>query len=98
MEADMDADDRIVVDGDVEAQQESVGKPSAAQMRYLRLGLNQAGGKLPLFDSDGQEISPKTIRSCVAKGWAEPWFDNPAMPNWLVCKLTDAGRKAAENS
>ena len=78
-----------------EAEAPAAGKPTAAQLRYLRLGLNQAGGKLPLFDDHGQEINPKTIRSCVAKGWAEPWFDNPAMPNWLVCKLTASGREVA---
>ena len=78
-----------------EAEAPAVGKPTAAQLRYLRLGLNQAGGKLPLFDDHGQEINPKTIRSCVAKGWAEPWFDNPGMPNWLVCKLTASGREVA---
>lgn len=70
-------------------------KPSAAQLRYLREGLAQPGGKLPLFDDKGQEISVRTIRSCVERGWAEPWFANPVKPDWLVCKLTDAGRKAA---
>ena len=72
------------------------GKPSTAQVRYLRQGLHQAGGKLPLFNEDGQEIVAKTIRACIEKGWAEPWFDNPVKPNWLVCKLTEAGRKVAK--
>ncbi len=72
----------------------SNGKPSAAQARYLKLGLDQPGGKLPLFDEEGQEIRPATIRSCIEKGWAEPWFDNPLKPKWLVCKLTVAGRQA----
>ena len=67
-------------------------QPSEAQLRYLRCGVGQPGGKLPLFDDDGQQINPRTIRSCVDRGWAEPWFDNPAKPNWLVCRLTDAGR------
>ena len=71
-------------------------KPSTAQVRYLRQGLRQAGGKLPLFNQDGQEIASKTIRSCIDRGWAEPWFNNPAKPDWLVCKLTEAGRKVAE--
>lgn len=74
------------------------GKPSSAQARYLRMGLEQPGGKLPLFDESGQEIKPATIRSCVEKGWAEPWFNNPVKPDWLVCKLTDAGRAALEKS
>jgi hypothetical protein len=70
-------------------------RPSQAQLRYLALGLRQPGGKLPLFDENGREISPKTIRSCIERGWAEPWFDNPLKPNWLVCRLTPAGRIAA---
>lgn len=69
-------------------------KPSPAQLRYLRLGMGQAGGKLPLFDEEGQEISPKTIRSCIEAGWAEPWFANPVKPDWLVCRLTPLGREA----
>lgn len=71
------------------------GHPSEAQLRYLRSGLAQPGGKLPLFDKTGQEFSAKTIRACIDKGWAEPWFDNPVKPNWLVCKLTAAGRSVA---
>lgn len=67
--------------------------PSQAQMRYLVLGYGQPGGKLPLFDRNGQQISAITIRSCIANGWAEPWFENPIKKDWLVCKLTDKGQK-----
>lgn len=67
-------------------------KPSTAQRRYLERGLRQPGGKLPLFDSDGQEFDARTIRACIRAGWAEPWFANPIHPDWLVCKLTDKGR------
>lgn len=70
-------------------------KASEAQLRYLRQGLEQPGGKLPLFDPDGKQIPAQTIRSCIGNGWAEPWFDNPLNPGWLVCKLTDEGRKEA---
>lgn len=70
-------------------------KPSEAQLRYLKMGLDQPGGKLPLFDENGQEIKLVTIKSCVEKGWAEPWFNNPIKPDWLVCKLTSAGRLMA---
>jgi len=73
-------------------------KPSPAQLRYLRLGMGQAGGKLPLFDEEGQEISAKTIRSCVEAGWAEPWFANPVKPDWLVCRLTPMGRGAVSRA
>jgi hypothetical protein len=69
-------------------------RPTAAQRAWLRCGLNQAGGKLPLFDSDGQRVSERTIRSCIDQGWAEPWFNNPIKPDWLVCKLTEPGRDA----
>ena len=66
--------------------------PSKAQMAYLKRGVDQAGGKLPLFDLQGQKYPERTIRSCIDNGWAEPWFHNPLKPDWLVCKLTDSGR------
>lgn len=66
--------------------------PSPAQARWLSKGLDQPGGKLPLFDDAGREIPARTIRACIGAGWAVPWFSNPIKPDWLVCKLTDAGR------
>ncbi len=72
-------------------------RPTAAQLSYLKRGLEQPGGKLPLFDAQGQAVSARTIRLCIEKGWAEPWFDNPIKPDWLVCKLTPAGRDAASD-
>ena len=69
-------------------------RPSPAQQAWLLRGLDQPGGKLPLFDREGQPISPRTIKSCIARGWAEPWFANPIKPDWLVCRLTAAGREA----
>ena len=71
-------------------------QPTPAQRRWLRGGLEQPGGKLPLFDRNGQRVSERTVRSCVAHGWAEPWFSNPLKPDWLVCKLTHLGRVIAE--
>jgi hypothetical protein len=73
--------------------------PQALEIRilsYLRRGLQQAGGKLPLFDLDGQEFEASVIRLCITRGWAEPWFSNPLKPDWLVCRLTDAGRAVVE--
>jgi len=67
-------------------------KPTAQQRRWLSRGLDQPGGKLPLFDENGQQVSERTVRSCIEKGWAKPWFANPIKPDWLVCKLTDSGR------
>jgi len=78
--------------GDVVRIAQMAIKPTEAQRRYLERGLVQPGGKLPLFDAEGQQISAQTIRSCVKAGWAEPWFENPIKPDWLVCKLTSAGR------
>jgi hypothetical protein len=69
--------------------------PALSELLYLRRGLAQAGGKLPLFDLDGQDVDAAIVRRCVDRGWAEPWFSNPLKPDWLVCKLTEAGRRAA---
>jgi hypothetical protein len=68
--------------------------PTEAQRSYLARGLREPGGKLPLFDVNGREIARKTVESCLARGWAEPWFDNPMKPDWLVCRLTAEGYRA----
>jgi hypothetical protein len=68
-------------------------RPNPAQRRYLTRGLGQPGGKLPLFDEEGQHVHPALVRACVAHGWAEPWFGNPLKPDWLICKLTEKGRQ-----
>ncbi|QPO13515.1 hypothetical protein IT893_08435 [Thalassospira sp. A40-3] len=70
-------------------------KPTDVQLEWLRRGLSQPGGKLPLFDGNGKQISEKTVRSCIDHGWVAPWFDNPVKPDWLICKLTDEGRRVA---
>ncbi len=69
-------------------------RPTPAQRAYLRRGLDQAGGKLPLFDEQGQQINARVIQACIAHGWAEPWFTNPIKRDWIVCKLTELGRRA----
>jgi hypothetical protein len=74
---------------------EHVSHPTSTQLGWLRRGLDQPGGKLPLFDESGQQVDARTIRSCLEQGWAEPWFNNPLKPDWLVCKLTEAGRRLA---
>jgi len=68
-------------------------RPNAAQRRYLSRGLTQPGGKLPLFDENGTRVHPALVKACVAHGWAEPWFGNPLKPDWLICKLTEEGRR-----
>ncbi|HYY37326.1 MAG TPA: hypothetical protein VE801_06290 [Xanthobacteraceae bacterium] len=79
---------------DVLGQIASGVRPTEAQRRYLERGLTQPGGKLPLFDRDGREVSRKTVESCLAHGWATPWVHNPIKPDWLVCRLTPAGYRA----
>ena len=72
-------------------------RPTPVQMAWLRRGIEQPGGKLPLFDEEGQRYNPRTIQSCLEHGWAEPWIGNPTKPDWLVCKLTETGRDALTN-
>ncbi len=81
--------------GSVEAGRTPVvGRPTAVQAAYLRRGLAEPGGKLPLFDRDGQRYSRRTIQSCIDQGWAKAWFHNPIKPDWLICRLTEAGESA----
>lgn len=66
--------------------------PTAVQRAWLQRGLDQPGGKLPLFDAFGQHVDPRTVQACIERGWAEPWYPNPLKPDWLVCRLTASGR------
>ncbi|MEO9899747.1 hypothetical protein [Nisaea sp.] len=67
-------------------------RPTKAQISWLARGLDEPGGKLPLFTTEGQRVNDRMVKSCLDHGWAEPWFENPLKPNWLVCKITDQGR------
>ncbi len=67
-------------------------------MLYLRRGLTQPGGKLPLFDLDGQDVDVAIVKACLNRGWAKPWFKNPLKPDWMVCKLTELGRRVASET
>jgi hypothetical protein len=69
--------------------------PTLPELFYLRRGFSQPGGKLPLFDLDGQAVDAGVVRRCLERGWSEPWFNNPLKPDWLVCKLTQTGRQLA---
>lgn len=69
--------------------------PTRIQRHWLQRGLEQPGGKLPLFDQFGQHIDQRTVQACIDQGWAEPWYANPLKPDWLVCKLTPLGRAMA---
>lgn len=83
------------VETDTSETPKSSNAPSQAQRTWLRRGIDQPGGKLPLFDDEGQQVCERTVRSCIEKGWAEPWFSNPLKPDWIVCKLTESGREVA---
>jgi hypothetical protein len=91
LEMSSDPDDS---DPDVVRREPAILRLTEPQRRYLERGLTQPGGKLPLFYPDGREVPPRTVQACVANGWAEPWIRNPVKPDWLVCRLTDKGRKA----
>ena len=78
-------------DRERDRREEPAARPTEPQRRYLERGLSQPGGKLPLFDTDGREVAPRTVQACVANGWAEPWLKNPIKPDWLVCRLTAKG-------
>ena len=82
---------------DSPVRQPAVGghAPTASQIAWLKRGLDQPGGKLPLFDANGKKVDARTINRCLEAGWAEPWFANPIKPDWLVCKLTAGGRAVA---
>lgn len=86
---------RSKTDTEAAAKAKAEPKPTPVQARWLARGLTQAGGKLPLFEEDGREISRATVKACMAAGWAEPWFANPTKPDWIVCKLTAKGRRVA---
>ena len=71
---------------------ETCAVPEDRQLHWLRRGLSQPGGKLPLFDEEGQRIDRAIVKACIDAGWAERWFNNPLKPDWVVCRITDAGR------
>jgi hypothetical protein len=80
------------------AEAKRTAQPNETQLRWLQRGLEQPGGKLTLFDRIGQKVSEQTVRSCIRHGWAEPWFNNPIKPDWLVCRLTESGRTIAADA
>jgi len=70
--------------------------PTEEQRRWLASGLQQPGGKLPLYDDKGARISAELMASCISVGWAEPWAINPTRTENQICRLTDAGREALQ--
>lgn len=77
----------------IDKKQTTASRLTQIQRAYLSRGLQEPGGKLPLFDKNGQRYKDQTIKACLKKGWCEPWYRNPLKPDWLVCKITPAGQK-----
>lgn len=72
-----------------------MARPTDTQLAWLKRGLSEPGGKLPLFDHDGRTVDARTVQACLKAGWAEPWRHNPLKPDWQVCRITEAGRQVA---
>ncbi len=70
--------------------------PTDEQRRWLSMGLQQPGGKLPLYDEKGARVSADLITACVQAGWAEPWALNPTRTGNQICRLTETGRIALQ--
>ncbi len=70
------------------------GRPTPRQLEWLRGGLDRPGGNLPLYDTYGQRVSDRTVKSCVERGWAET--RDEAMRDWQLCQLTSAGRRVLD--
>lgn len=68
-------------------------KPTETQYKYLTRGLNDEGGKLPLFDRHGQRIRRRTIKACLSHGWSKPMYKYMVQSDWQFCRLTAKGRK-----
>jgi hypothetical protein len=83
---------------DSESQQEQPKRPhgpTPLQREWLKRGLDDPQGKLPMFDDEGQELDQRTVQACLENGWAEKWFENPLRPEVPVCRLTEKGRVVA---
>ena len=63
----------------------------SSALRFLRNGLRAPGGKLPLFDEEGQRIDRGLVQYCVDSGFAETWFVNDLRPDLPVYRITTKG-------
>ncbi len=70
-------------------------RPTARQAAYLVKGLARPDRRLPLFDDQGQAVSPEMVLVCLRRGWVEPWFFPKSRPQWFVCRLSAAGVRIA---
>jgi hypothetical protein len=62
-------------------------------LAWLKTGVNNPEGRLSLFDGGGQRIDGKIQRFAIQSELAEGWFANPMRPDWMVCRLTERGRR-----
>ncbi len=69
-------------------------RPTPRQLEWLRRGLDRPSGDLPMFDTYGQRVSDRTMKSCVERGWAQT--RDEAMRDWQLCQLTSAGRRLVD--
>jgi hypothetical protein len=71
-----------------------LSRPTEDQRKWLELGIEQPGGKLPSPDAKGTRIEESILDACLKAGWVEQWMYNPLKPDWKVCRLTESGRAA----
>jgi hypothetical protein len=69
-------------------------RPNEDQRKWLEMGADEPGGKLPSVDASGIRIEETVIDACLKAGWVEQWMYNPLKPNSKVCRLTNSGRDA----
>ena len=65
-------------------------------LSYLGKGVCRVDGKLPLFDKDGNWISPETVDAAQKEGWAEPVYENQILKTSKIMRLTKEGREVFE--
>ncbi len=63
----------------------------SAALRFLKSGLRSPGGKLPLFDEEGQRVDGDLMRYCVESGLAETWFVESRQPDLPIYRITEKG-------
>ncbi len=64
---------------------------SARLLDWLQAGEKQPGGKLPLYDANGERIPKALIQVSLEYGLVEPW--TPGVAALGICKLTPLGRR-----
>jgi len=70
-------------------------RPSPDELNWMRRGLGQPGGKIPVFDENDNPVDPKIVRRCLEQQWVEPWIGNQKNPDnlYMACRLSPLGRR-----